>query len=285
MYTLIVENALGEQMELSNNPRYTITDITGLSPADAQINLTKNAGFDGSTYNSSYVGERLVTITLGINSPAEENRILLYKYFKTKSPVKLYYKNGVRDVYINGYVQNEPIALFNNKPNETAQISVLCPQPYFIGKNETLQEFAGANPLFEFPFSIESSGIPLSEIVVLQEQDVYNVGDVDVGCVFDIHAIGNVDYPKIYNSITHEHIYINQSLVAGDSIEVNTIRGQKSIWMVDHNNVRTNIIGKFVSGSTWLQLSPGDNLLIVDANSHPENMVVTVRTIDHYEGV
>ena len=285
MYTLIVENAYGEQLELSNNPRYSITGITGLSPADAQINLTKNAGFDGSTYNSSYVGERTISITMRINSPAEENRILLYKYFKTKSPVKLYYKNGVRDVYINGYVQSEPISMFDTKPKEIAQISILCPQPYFVRTDDDLQTFSGVEPLFEFPFSIPETGQSFSEIIILQEQDVYNYGDVEVGCIFDIHAVGNVTYPKIYNSVTQEHMYINQSMVAGDTIRINTIRGQKSIWMVDHDNVKTNIIGKFVSGSTWLQLAPGDNLLIVDANAHPENMVVYVTTINHYEGV
>lgn len=285
MYTLTVENAYGEMLELTHNPRYTITSILGLSPADAQINMTRNAGFDGSTFNSSYVGERTISITMQINSPAEENRILLYKYFKTKSPVKLHYKNGLRDVHIEGFVQSEPIQMFDKKPRETAQITILCPQPYFIGVDEDIQNFSGTDPLFEFPFSIEAEGIPFSEIVVLQEQDIINYGDVEVGCVFEIHAIGNVSYPKIYNSITQEHLFVNQNFVSGDTIKINTIRGQKSIWLLDHNNVRTNIIGKFVQGSTWLQLAPGDNLFIVDANSHPENMVVTVKTINHYEGV
>lgn len=103
--------------------------------------------------------------------------------------------------------------------------------------------------------------------------------------MFDIHATGNVTYPKIYNSITQEHIFINQSLTAGDSILIDTIKGQKSVILVDHDNVRTNLIGKLVQGSSWLQLAPGDNLLIVDANSGAANMMVSVYTISHYEGV
>ena len=178
MYTLIAENPYGEQMELTHNPRYSIVSVLGLNPPDAQINTTKNAGFDGSTYNSSYATERTITITLAINSPAEENRIALYKYFKTKSPVKLYYQNATRDVYIQGYVQSEAIAFFEKK--QTAQITIVCPEPYLIGVEDNLQVFAGVVNLFEFPFSIPAAGIPFSNIVSRQEQNIYNYGDVEV---------------------------------------------------------------------------------------------------------
>lgn len=285
MFTLTAENAYGERLELTHNPSYTITSIIGLSPADAQINTTKNAGFDGSTFNSSYVNERSVSITLMINSPAEENRIKLYKYFKLGSPIRLYYQNGIRDTYLDGYVQNEPIELFNTKPREVAQITIICPMPFFVGSEDDIQSFSGAEPLFEFPFSIAAEGIPFSELVTLQEQNIINHGDVEVGCTFEIHALGNVSYPKIYNSITQEHIYVNQTMTSGDTIKINTIRGQKSIYLIDHNNVKTNIIGKFVPGSAWLQLAPGDNLFIVDANTGAQNMTVTVKTINRYEGV
>ena len=206
MYTLTAENAYGERLELTHNPSYTITSIIGLSPADAQINTTKNAGFDGSTFNSSYVNERSVSITLMINSPAEENRIKLYKYFKPGSPIRLYYQNGIRDTYLDGYVQNEPIELFNTKPREVAQITIICPMPFFVGVEDDIQSFSGATPLFEFPFSIAAEGIPFSELVTLQEQNIINHGDVEVGCTFEIHALGNVSYQDIQLDNSGAHI-------------------------------------------------------------------------------
>ena len=112
MYKFTVENKYGEQMELTNNHRYTITEIDGLYPPDAVINTTKNANMDGSVFNSSSVSNRAITITLSINSPAEANRLLLYRYFKTKYPVRIYYKNGERDVYIDGYVSKMTVAYF-----------------------------------------------------------------------------------------------------------------------------------------------------------------------------
>lgn len=283
MYTLIAENKYGERLELTHNLAYNILSILGLDPPDAQINTTRNAGFDGSTFNSSYANEKSITITLAINGVAEENRIALYKYFKPKSPIRLFYKNSTRDVYIDAYVKSVQIAFFEKK--QTAQITMLCPQPYWVGVEDDIQNFSGINSLFDFPFSIDASGIPFSEILISQEKDLYNAGDVEVGCVIEIRAIGAVHYPRIYNGVTGEHLFVNQDMVAGDTITINTIRGQKSIYMLDHNNVKTNLIGKISADSTWLQLSPGDNLITIDAVTHPENMITTARLIDYYEGV
>lgn len=155
MYTLIAENKYGEQLELTHNPAYVIKSIEGIDPPEAVINTTKNANADGSVYNSSYVDNRTIIITLAINGPAEANRIKLYKYFKTKYPVTLYYKNDTRNVFINGYVKNMPIEFFNKK--QIAQITIFCPEPFFNASSSDMVDFSSVQDLFEFPFSIEES--------------------------------------------------------------------------------------------------------------------------------
>ena len=155
MYTLIAQNKYGQQLELTHNAAYSITNIDGISPPDGVINTTRNANADGSVFNSSYVDNRTITITLSINSPAEQNRINLYKYFKAKFPTRLYYSNATRNVYIDGYVQNIHIGFFDKK--QVAQITILCPNPFFQDVNESLQEFINIEDLFEFPFSVEES--------------------------------------------------------------------------------------------------------------------------------
>ena len=77
MYTLIAQNKYGEQLELTRNEAYVIESIEGLDPPDAVINTTRNANTDGSVFNSSYVDNRQITITMAINGPAEANRINL----------------------------------------------------------------------------------------------------------------------------------------------------------------------------------------------------------------
>lgn len=155
MYTLIAQNKYGDQLELTHNMAYVIENIEGLDPPDAVINTTRNANADGSIFNSAYVDNRQISITMAINSPAEANRINLYKYFKNKYPVRLYYTNGTRDVYIDGYCKTIQIELFQKK--QIAQIIIVCPEPFFTGADDTMVEFSSIQELFEFPFSVEES--------------------------------------------------------------------------------------------------------------------------------
>lgn len=284
MYTLIVQNKYGQQMELTHNEAYVIESIEGLDPPEAVINTTRNANADGSVYNSSYVDNRQIIITLAINGPAESNRIQLYKYFKNKYPVRLYYRNETRDVYIDGYCKNMQIEFFNKK--QIAQITVLCPEPFFNGANNTIIDFSSITSGFEFPFSVEDppGEIEFSTINIEQEKDLINMGDVETGFDIYLKANGPVTNPTIYNSETNEYIKLNISMAEGDTIFINTRNKQKTIQLTS-NGVTTNIIGNLVNGSTWFTLTPGDNLFVITAETTPENLDAYTVLTDQFEGV
>lgn len=282
MYTLIVRNKYGEELELTHNPAYQMVSVDGFDPPDATINTTQDAGQDGSVYNSARINDRTITITLAINSPAEENRVNLYKYLKSKFPVRLFYKNGLRDVFIDGYVQSLQIAYFDKK--ETAQIVILCPQPQLNGRLENIQEFSSIDPLFEFPFAIESEGIQFSEIVLDLEKSIVNNGDLETGVLIDVHAIGSVENPKFYNTDTGEKMLFNITLIAGDSLLINTRQGQKNISLI-RDGQTINKIDALENGSNWFILESGDNVFTATADQNPENMVTTFTIIDQFEGV
>ena len=182
MYTLIAQNKYGQQMELTHNEAYVIESIEGIDPPEAVINTTKNANADGSVYNSSYVNNRQIIITLAINGPAETNRIQLYKYFKSKYPVRLYYKNATRNVYIDGYVKKVQIEFFNKK--QIAQITVFCPEPFFKASSDVITDFSSINPLFEFPFSVEESSNLLPNTMTTQ-----SIGGID----FTVNDDGTIE--------------------------------------------------------------------------------------------
>lgn len=414
----MAQNKYGEQLELTHNEAYVIESIEGIDPPEAVINTTRNANADGSVFNSSYVDNRTIIITLAINGPAESNRINLYKYFKAKYPVRLYYQNGTRDVYIDGYVKNIQIGLFEKK--QIAQIIILCPEPFFNGSEDTITDFTSVNALFEFPFSVEEScnlledtmttqtisgitftvnedgtieasgsstdytwtayvnetgvslpagsyelsgcpeggssttyrlqafagdpssptlttndygegasftlsdttivkvrmlikgsidaifspmirvasiedntymeyGVPpgeieFSELLLSQEKDIFNNGDVETGIEFYLRARGTLTNPIIYNVDTNEYFKLNLSMVMGDEVYINTKKKQKTIQLT-HNAVTTNIIGQLASGSTWFLLNPGDNIFMVTADTNPENLDVYCVVTDQFEGV
>lgn len=281
MYTLVAQNKYGQQIELTNNNAYVIESIEGLDPPDAVINTTRNANADGSVFNSAYVDNRQITITLAINGPAEANRIQLYKYFKNKYPVRLFYKNSTRDVYIDGYCKNIQIEFFNKK--QIAQITIICPEPFFNGSQNEIIDFSNVQALFEFPFTI-TDPIPFSEILLDQEKDILNSGDVETGAEFYLIARGPLTNPTIYNVDTNEFFKFTLSMVKGDEVYINTKKKQKTIQFT-HNAVTTNIIGQLASGSTWFTLNPGDNLFMITAQTNPENLDAYCLITDLFEGV
>lgn len=282
MYTLIAENKYGEQLEITNNPRYVITDIDGLYPPEGVINTTQVANMDGSVFNSSHINDRVITITMAINGPAEANRLLLYRYFKTKYPVRLYYKNGVRDVYIDGYVSKFSVEYFEKK--QTAQIEISCPMTLFRAVKESVTEFANIENKFVFPFAIEVAGIPFSEIALGEQKTIINGGDVETGVIIKLNALGTVLNPKIYNVDTSDRMTLSVEMQAGDEITINTRKKEKSITLL-RDGVQTNIVGKLDAGSTWFNLIPGDNIFTYEADEFPEHLQCIFIINNQFEGV
>jgi phage-related protein len=282
MYKLSVENKYGQQIELTNNKSYVIKSISGLSPADATINTTRSAGMDGATFNSSYVGERTITLTMAINGPAEDNRLNLYKYFKPKQPITLYFSNDTRDVQILGYVRAVNIEFFAKK--QVAQIEILCPDIYFSDIDDIVVDFISVTSLFEFPFSIGSEGVAFSSIATEVIKNIIIDGDVETGGIFELRARGAVINPMVYNVETNEYIKINYTMAEGDRIVINTNTNHKSVTLYSGTTV-TSIVGNVVSGSTWLQFLPADNLISYTADSLASYLDLVIETTNRYEGV
>lgn len=283
MFTLKAQNKAGQTIELTHNDAYTITSISGLDPPDATINTTRNAYADGSVYNSSYVGNRQLTITLVINSPAETNRINLYKYFKTKREIRLFYKNDTRDVYIDGYIQSMQISIFDKK--QVAQITIMCPKYEFNAVDEDMVAFSTIESLFEFPFAIEESGMEFSKIVIGEEKNVFNDGELETGITIEIYANGAVKNPTIYNVDTNEYFIIETTINRGDALLINTKINEKCVMLTAANGEKKSLIGTLKEGSTWFKLSQGDNIFIATAAGNPQNMNAICIKQDQYEGV
>jgi hypothetical protein len=280
MFQIWVKNEKGQTMELTNNPAYVVYNVLGMDPADAVINTNRNASTDSSVFNSAYIDNKEITITMALNYPAEANRINLYKYFRNKEPIKLFFKTDSRDVFIDGYCQRVNVNLFEKK--EIAQVTILCSNPYFKAKDAKTVQISQNQGLFEFPFSIQTP-IPFSEISNTSH-GIVNTGDIKVGAIFRITATGYVDAPKIINVDTNEFFLITAGMSAGEVIEINTIQNERSVLMGDGYSMNDYIYGMSIN-STWLELDVGENYFAATADTNPENMDVEVEFRAYYKGV
>lgn len=282
MYSLIVENEKGEHLSLTDNINFDVLSVTGTNPPTAAINTVNVAGLDGSRFNSSRVEQRNIVITLNIHHPIEANRLTLYNFFRVKRWVKIYYQNSRRNVYIEGYVES-----FENNPwtqLQQPQISIICPQPFWLSTVDTTVNFSNSNALFEFPFSIPSEGIEFSTLENLTTA-VVNVGEIETGGIITFYATENqIINPKFYNLTTQKYFGLDFDMNQGDLITVNTQKGEKSVTLL-RDGVTTNILNDRTEGSTWLTFEPGENELSFEADEGAANLEATLTITQKFEGV
>lgn len=282
MYTLRVKNHRNNTLELTNNPCYTVYKIDGLTPPAATVNSSVNTTIDGSTINSVRVESRNIVIYMTIEGEVEKNRINLYKYFPLKKTVTLYFTNDTRDVFICGTVENIECDLFANK--QVAQISILCPQPYFKSVESLITEFSTVEKGLEFPISIEESGIEFSTILSEPRKTIINTGDVETGVIIDLFATGEVVKPIIYDTIKRTSMALNIDMIKGDKITINTNAGEKGITLL-RDGITYNILGNMQPSSAWFTLDTGDNVFTYECESGVDNLQLTFTTPILYGGV
>lgn len=286
MYTLKVENSKHEILELTHDERnFQITNIDGLNPVQATINRSIIAGVDGSRFNSSRLEERNIVITIKLNGDVEANRIRLYQFFKTKDWCKIYYKNSHRDVFIEGYVETIEISPFSQ--NETMQVSILCPQTYFKSINEIIDDISKTSSLFCFEFAIDSNDpIEFSNIDNERITNVLNDSESDTGLIIEINVLDDINKIRLINVVTGETFQLRGTFLANDLITINTNKGSKSI-ILTRNGVKSNIFTYMTKGSTFFQLSAGDNFYsyLVDDGANDERIHVYYKHYDTYRGV
>ena len=282
MIEIKIKNNTGEVLNLSTSPNYTLYDVTGVTPLPVNINSSVNATSDGSTINSMRTDNRNIVLYVAIQGDVERNRLNLYKYFPYKKQISIYCKTDTRNVYIEGYTELIDIKLFSNQ--QVAQISIICPQPYFKDINELITSFSQVESLFSFPFSIPGTGTELSIIGNDIRKNIINTGEVDTGMIIELFAISEVVNPVIYDVLNRTHIKLDFTMHSNDIIYINTYSGQKSITLL-RDGVESNIISYLTYTSNWLTLSQGDNVFTYDAERGASNIKLTFRTLTLYGGV
>lgn len=283
MFTLTIERQDGERLTLTQSQSAYKVKYTGLGPVGADIITSALGMVDGEKYNGSRVGARNIVLTVYIGGNVEANRIRLYQYLAPKSKVKLYYKNESREVYAEGYVES-------NLPNQFEaisynQISIICPRPYLSAIEAIVQDITNTVDMFEFPFAIEEEGIEFSALDGGSYANMHNSGDVSTGAIFRVFAQSEVVGPNIYNAITNKFLKLSGVLEAGDLLTINTNAGNKRLTITKSTGAVVNVLHRLAPGSTWLQLTVGDNYIAYTADSGEAAMSVSVEHNDLFVGV
>lgn len=315
--TITVTNHNKESLTLDLfHPEYSgliITNIDGLGPAQANINLTDMATVDGGIFSSARRQTRNIVFTfqLMFEPTIEDVRLKIYKYFPIKKKVFLQIKTDRRLSECSGYVESVTPDIFQKE--ETCQVSIICPDPNFYSSGDTGTVFSGVNPLFEspiydseflkkdgWPADIWSSGDPnvvdMFEFgnISFETTAIFTYyGDADTGMLITVHATGMAENITLWNNDTREHITVDTNKIYQitgirydnlDDILINTTRGERYVKLL-HEGVYYDILASVNRDADFFQLTNGVNVFSFQADSGEENLIVTFSYKNAYGGI
>lgn len=244
-----------------------ITDISGLGPVKANINMTELTTTDGGIYNSARLSTRNIVIKARFMhaSSIEEARLLSYKYFPIKKKLKFYIETDNRKAEVEGYVESNEPDIFDEECG--CQISVLCESAFFNAAGEGAEQiikFSSTEPLFKFPLVNGDSSASTS---LQYSNNIFYIGPGD-------RTVGEeIEFYSVKVPLTSEQILLDSFQLAvklSDVINISTFNAsvyfnsQTNLGVIADTTEKTITIGANRKGN--VDLEPVSDIIVVDGN-------------------
>lgn len=273
---------MGESVELYRTP-FFLNKIEGLGDVDANIQSQRAPGQDGSTYISTTLDDRYIPIEVVIHKDILTNRQVLSRVFNPKlGPGILVYENDISKREIRAVSEHVP--KFTDErgglPAQRVTIDLICHDPYWTTEDNVDQLVVWKGGL-SFPLELPTYFAQQSQN---KEKILLNEGDVETSVLVEFNGPATAPI-KVINKTTGDFIEINQSLLSGEKLEVDTTFGKKRVTKILPDGSKVNVFHYINLESTFFQLIPGNNLLDYTTGGVSETAGVTITWRNRYLGL
>ena len=263
---LLLTNKNGDTLDLLNNRnRFIIYRADAMHGIDTDISESTSPFIDGSTIESVRALPRSITLGFKIVGDVQGAIDFFTSYVKSKQLITLEEITDDKDIVIKGVATIPPYTRMLQACEIT--LTVYCGQPYWEDAQTIIDVLTMYLDLLYFPTEgqyFTEYGRPFGAIDTQVTKTFTNEGDTSVGMLIEIVALGEVVNPRIScNSGTQVGWYmqLNLTLSLNDTVDINTVRGQKYITINGSNTYNGQPILNYLefSGNDWLQFETGDN--------------------------
>lgn len=313
MFSLMLENENGNIVDINDGERYVVLSASGLTPPSASLFTSKSPNRKGSKYNGSTLDERTVVIELKILGDVEVNRNALYEWIDTEQYCKIRYKNGVKNAYCEGYVQDCPIDLFTD--NEVVSVAIICPNPYWKDLASISVDISQLLRQFTFPFAIQhnstvtvksknlyfdasgkeyykedatvqmNKGVPFSTLRENNIATVLNAG-AETGARFIVKCNGDIENLTIYDAKdTTRRLSLKTTLRQGQVVIIDTEASPKTVKRGNPDGTTDNLMRYLGANPTWFTLKKGINQFAYTADAGVINAEISISFSNKYLGI
>lgn len=244
------------------------------------------------------VGERVISATLDTrdveiigfikaNSAAEmkQKKAALYQMCEPRSPFLVLPDAATAlECYTTGTVKFSPSKLQNNERVARFVIDAISYDPLFRDAVFRYRRIAEWASNFIWPLTIPATGFTFADRTDSLIATLQNDGDVETGLMIYFTAAATVENPVLTNVATGEFIKLNRTLVAGETVVVNTNYGAEGVTSYIGDEI-ADVINDLDLDSSFLQAPIGATALHYTAASNVSSMTVTIRYFQKYLGV
>ena len=297
-----------KKLEIGKGKPYRLLSIEGIESSEFELFIKENVFYDGSAVDQRRIKGRSIMVEaefIGLDKKKERRKLI--NFFNLHHDGKLTINYMGLELVANYTIESFKSPLKNLNNPLKFLVYLFCPNPFLQEKSSTETSLVTWIPNLEFPvnegfyteqtpnywletgdpFEEFMSGFGIGEPVefgyreINQIVEINNTGDVDCPIKVVFRASGDVVKPYIQNVETRELLRINKTLKMGDVLEITTEFGNKNVYL---NGEKAHHYLDFLN-STWLQLSPGINLIKYDAEHGLTNLECSIYHTPQYLGV
>lgn len=275
---LSIINKNNEILDLLNNTnKFILFKAEALHGIETDISESESPYMDGSNIDIVKALPRGIELTFKLVGEVKDSINFFTKYIKSKQFVTLREIEDDKDIIIKGVATIPPYSRMLQDCELT--LTIYCGQPYWEDINYVVEIISEKIDLLFFPINgqyFTSIGRPFGVINTSLEKTFINKGDVSVGMLLSLVALGIVTKPRISCSSGEQngwYMQLNLTLQSNDEVKINTVKGNKYITINGSDSYNGKPILSYLEfkGLDWLQLETGANTFNVSTSGGATN--------------
>lgn len=275
---LSIINKNNEILDLLNNTnKFILFKAEALHGIETDISESESPYMDGSNIDIVKALPRGIELTFKLVGEVKDSINFFTKYIKSKQFVTLREIEDDKDIIIKGVATIPPYSRMLQDCELT--LTIYCGQPYWEDINYVVEIISEKIDLLFFPINgqyFTSIGRPFGVIDTSLEKTFINRGDVSVGMLLSLVALGMVTKPRISCSSGEQngwYMQLNLTLQSNDEVKINTVKGNKYITINGSDSYNGKPILSYLEfkGLDWLQLETGANTFNVSTSGGATN--------------
>lgn len=264
-----------------------IKDVAGLGIPPVDITAVRGFRQPGHTVQWAQYQARPFTVLFDLKAATHTalaaQRRAIIAFFGDNQPKSFSYtRSGIEYLLTNVYLS----ALFDTGIRESRQVEgvlqFVAGDPFFIRAMET-ETLADEAAQLEWECEYLAAGIEYSNRESAQVTINYE-GDVEAPLT--VRFAGPATNPWVENVTTGAKIEVTKEILSGETLEITSGYGQKKVEIInDSTGARANAFHYITTGSVFIQLQPGVNMIAFGASAGASSAAVEIGYNELYAGI